>query len=118
MTNYIDREAMLEQITRRESLMVGDKMISIDALREFIMNRPAADVKEIMDIETSDEFYRIEYRSEDDPHIWTYYAEYSVNRYQSALYAFESVSKGSDVIETRMLKCRIAKHFYKVEDEQ
>ena len=44
MTEYIDREAMLEQITRRESLMVGDKMISIDALREFIMNRPVVDV--------------------------------------------------------------------------
>ena len=43
MTEYIDREAMLEQIARRESLMVGDKMISIDALREFIMNRPVAD---------------------------------------------------------------------------
>ena len=44
MAEYIDREAMLEQIARRESLMVGDKMISIDALREFIMNRPIADV--------------------------------------------------------------------------
>lgn len=47
MAEYIDREAMLEQIARRESLMVGDKMISIDALREFIMNRPIADVEEI-----------------------------------------------------------------------
>ena len=117
MANYIDREAMLEQITRRESLMVGDKMISIDALREFIMNRPVANVEEIMDVETSDEFYRIEYRSEDDPHIWTYYADYPVNRYQSALYAFESVSKGSDVIEARMLKCGIVKHFCKEENK-
>ena len=47
MGEYIDREAMLEQIARRESLMVGDKMISIDALREFIMNRPVADVEEV-----------------------------------------------------------------------
>ena len=47
MAEYIDREAMLEQIARRESLMVGDKMISIDALREVIMNRPVADVEEI-----------------------------------------------------------------------
>ena len=47
MGKYIDREAMLEQIARRESLMVGDKMISIDALRAFIMNRPVVDVKEI-----------------------------------------------------------------------
>lgn len=69
-------------------------------------------------IETSDEFYRIEYRSEDDPHIWTYYAEYPVNHYQCALYAYEIVSKCSDIIETRMLKCRIAKHFYRVNDGQ
>ena len=47
MAEYIDREAMLEQIARRESLMVGDKMISIDALRAFIMNRPVADVEEV-----------------------------------------------------------------------
>ena len=47
MTNYIDREAMLEQIARREPLMVGDKMISIDALWSFIMNRPIADVEEV-----------------------------------------------------------------------
>ena len=47
MGKYIDREAMLEQIARRESLMVGDKMISIDALREFIMNRLVADVEEV-----------------------------------------------------------------------
>ena len=44
MGEYIDREAILEQIARRKSLMVGDKMISIDALRAFIMNRPIADV--------------------------------------------------------------------------
>ena len=44
MAEYIDREAMLEEIARREPLMVGNKMISIDALRVFIMNRPVADV--------------------------------------------------------------------------
>ena len=47
MTEYIDREAMLEQNARREPLMVDNKMISIDALRAFIMNRPIADVEEI-----------------------------------------------------------------------
>ena len=47
MTNYIDREAMLEQIARREPLMVDNKTISIDALRVFIMNRPVADVEEV-----------------------------------------------------------------------
>ena len=43
MGEYIDREAMLEQIARREPLMVDNKMISIDALRVFIMNRPVID---------------------------------------------------------------------------
>ena len=47
MDEYIDREAMLEQIARREPLMVDNKMISVDALREFIMNRPIADVEPI-----------------------------------------------------------------------
>lgn len=47
MANYIDREAMLEQIARREALMADNRMISIDALRAFIMNRPVADVEEI-----------------------------------------------------------------------
>lgn len=47
MANYINREAMLEQIARREPLMVDNKMISIDALRAFIMNRPIADVEEV-----------------------------------------------------------------------
>lgn len=47
MANYIDREAMLEQIARREALMADNRMISIDALRVFIMNRPIADVEEV-----------------------------------------------------------------------
>ena len=48
MDEYIDRKAMLEQIARRESLMDGNKMISIDALRAFIMNRPVADVEHVI----------------------------------------------------------------------
>ena len=54
MAEYIDREAMLEQIARRESLMAGDKMISIDALRAFIMNRPVADVDAVPVIRCED----------------------------------------------------------------
>lgn len=70
-----------------------------------------------MGIETSDEFYRLEYRSEDDPHIWKYYADYPVNRYPSALYAFESISKCLGIVETRILKYGIAEHFCKEEEE-
>lgn len=44
MGECIEREAMLREIERRESLMVGDKTISVDALKRFILNRPAADV--------------------------------------------------------------------------
>ena len=44
MDGYIEREATLREIERRESLMVGDKTISVDALKRFLLNRPAADV--------------------------------------------------------------------------
>ena len=44
MAEYIEREALLREIERRERLMVGDKTISVDALKRFILNRPAADV--------------------------------------------------------------------------
>ena len=44
MTEYIEREAALREIERRERLMVGDKTISVDALKRFLLNRPAADV--------------------------------------------------------------------------
>ena len=44
MAEYIEREAILREIERRESLMVGDKLVSVDAMKSFIKNRPAADV--------------------------------------------------------------------------
>ena len=48
MAEYIEREATLREIERRESLMVGDKTISVDALKQFILNRPAADVAPVV----------------------------------------------------------------------
>lgn len=44
MAKYIDLEAALREIKRRERLMVGDKTIPVDALKRFLLNRPAADV--------------------------------------------------------------------------
>ena len=44
MDEYIEREALLREIERREALMVGDKLVSVDAMKSFIKNRPAADV--------------------------------------------------------------------------
>ena len=44
MDEYIKREAALHEIERREVLMVGDKRISVDAMKSFIKNRPSADV--------------------------------------------------------------------------
>ena len=44
MAEYIEREAILREIERRESLMVGDKLVSVDAMKSFIKNRPVADV--------------------------------------------------------------------------
>ena len=48
MTEYIKREAALHEIERREVLMVGDKRISVDAMKSFIKNRPAADVTPVV----------------------------------------------------------------------
>ena len=48
MDGYIEREATLREIERRESLMVGDKTISVDALKRFLLNRPAADVAPVV----------------------------------------------------------------------
>lgn len=44
MDKYIKREAALHEIERREALMVGDKCVSVAAMKSFIKNRPAADV--------------------------------------------------------------------------
>ena len=43
MAECVDREAMLREIERRERFMVGDKIISVDALKRFIENRPTVD---------------------------------------------------------------------------
>lgn len=43
MAECIEREVMLREIERRERLMVGDKTISVDALKRFIENRPTID---------------------------------------------------------------------------
>ena len=43
MAECVDREAMLREIERRERFMVGDKAISVDALKRFIENRPTVD---------------------------------------------------------------------------
>ena len=44
MAEYIEREALLREIERREALMVGDKLVSVYAMKSFIKNRPSADV--------------------------------------------------------------------------
>ena len=48
MAEYIEREALLREIERREALMVGDKLVSVDAMKSFIKNRPAVDVVEVV----------------------------------------------------------------------
>ena len=48
MADYIDRDAVISEIERREELMVGDKRISVDAMKSFINNRPAVDVAPIV----------------------------------------------------------------------
>ena len=39
MAEYIEREAALHEIERREALMVGDKCVSVAAMKSFIKNR-------------------------------------------------------------------------------
>lgn len=48
MAEYIERGAALHEIERREALMVGDKCVSVDAMKFFIKNRPAADVAPVV----------------------------------------------------------------------
>ena len=64
MAEYIEREAALREIERREALMVGDKRVSVDAMKFFIKNRPAADVAPVVHgrwiLEAHDE--RVNYR--------------------------------------------------------
>lgn len=48
MDEYIDRDAALREIERREARMVGDKRVSVDAMKSFIKNRPAADVAPVV----------------------------------------------------------------------
>lgn len=48
MAEYIEREAALHEIERREALMVGDKCVSVAAIKSFIKNRPAADVAPVV----------------------------------------------------------------------
>ena len=48
MAEYIDRDAALREIERREALMVGDKRVSVDAMKSFIKNRPDADVAPVV----------------------------------------------------------------------
>ena len=47
MAEYINLDDMLEQFDKRASKLVGDRRISVESMREFIVNRPKANVKEI-----------------------------------------------------------------------
>lgn len=48
MDKYINLDDMLEQFDKRASKLVGDGRVSIEAMRDFICNRPKANVKEIV----------------------------------------------------------------------
>ena len=48
MAEYIERDAALREIERREARMVGDKRVSVDAMKSFIKNRPAVDVAPVV----------------------------------------------------------------------
>ena len=48
MAEYVNLDDMLEQFDKRASKLVGDRRISVESMREFIGNRPKANVKEII----------------------------------------------------------------------
>lgn len=48
MTKYINLDDMLEQFDKRTSKIVENRRISVEVMREFICNRPTANVKEII----------------------------------------------------------------------
>lgn len=48
MAEYINLDDMLEQFDRRASKLVRDRLVSVEAMRDFICNRPRANVKEII----------------------------------------------------------------------
>lgn len=48
MAEYINLDNMLEQFDKRASKPVMDRRVSVEAMREFICNRPKANVKEIV----------------------------------------------------------------------
>ena len=64
MAEYIERDAAIREIERREARMVGDKRVSVDAMKSFIKNRQAVDVAPVVHgrwiLEAHDE--RVNYR--------------------------------------------------------
>lgn len=48
MAEYVNLDDMLEQFDKRASKLVGDRRILVESMREFIVNRPRANVKEIV----------------------------------------------------------------------
>ena len=48
MAEYINLDDMLEQFDKRASKLVEERRVSVEAMREFICNRPKANVKEIV----------------------------------------------------------------------
>ena len=48
MAEYVNLDDMLEQFDKRASKLVDDRRVSVESMREFICNRPRANVKEII----------------------------------------------------------------------
>lgn len=48
MNEYLEKEAVLKAVDERAKHLVGDKTVSVDAIRRFIENRPAVDVRPVI----------------------------------------------------------------------
>lgn len=48
MAKYINLDDTLEQFDKRASKLISDRRVPVEMMREFICNRPTANVKEIV----------------------------------------------------------------------
>ena len=91
MAKYINLDDMLEQFDKRASKLVGDRRVSVEAMRDFICNRPRTNVKEIIYAHWID--YQV-------PHIsCCSYCDWGINPLDKSPYCPHCGAEMSEVVE-------------------
>ena len=67
----------------------------------------------------TDRFYRLEYRCNDDPNTWIFWADYPLNKSGrvTVISAYNQLEQSSKILEARILVCNPVEHFCKEEGE-